>query len=203
MGVLRCHTGTRPVARRGSVSRCCAGREIRIALLLYCSCSQSKNLIWTPPVLIGTASRGPRWRVMSGCSARGGGARKHGRTAHSHPRLDLGHSDVAVQPRASGKGDSTVCAISDAGCVSPRGGGSADALPAMVHSRHLRNSRCRLSGPGAAGTLQPTPGLRKPRKIAEDSGRWLDERQAFVITKETRDLGISEAPEAEDGTTYD
>jgi hypothetical protein len=46
-------------------------------------------------------------------------------------------------------------------------------------------------------------GLRKPRKIAEDSGRSSNGRQALVIVQETRNLGTPETPEAEDGTTHE
>ena len=46
------------------------------------------------------------------------------------------------------------------------------------------------------------PGLRKPRKTPEDSGRSLNGRQAFIIARETRDCGTPETPEAEDGTTH-
>ena len=42
-----------------------------------------------------------------------------------------------------------------------------------------------------------SPGLRKPRKIAEDSGRSLSRRQAFVIAQEIRDRGTPETPEAD------
>jgi hypothetical protein len=47
------------------------------------------------------------------------------------------------------------------------------------------------------------PGLRKPRKIAEDSGRWSDGCQVFVFAQGTRDRGTPETPEAEDGKTHD
>ena len=49
----------------------------------------------------------------------------------------------------------------------------------------------------AVRVVPVAPGLRKLRKIAEDSGRSLNGRQAFVIEREIRDCGMPETPEAE------
>ena len=62
-------------------------------------------------------------------------------------------------------------------------------------------SACRRGRPGVAPALKP-PGLRKLRKIAEDSGRSLNGHQVFVIERETTDCGTPETPGAEDGAIH-
>ena len=57
-----------------------------------------------------------------------------------------------------------------------------------------------LAARGVLVAIRPeAPGLRKPRKTPEDSGKSLNGRQVFVIERKTGDRGTPETPGAEGG----